>query len=53
MGKKSNIVKPRTCLVCGGDINTTSKGLRKHAVACATFKRLASIIHRSAPEAGA
>lgn len=34
MGKKSHAVKVRACLKCKGEIETDSKGLKKHAKVC-------------------
>lgn len=35
MGKKSKIVRPRLCLICEQLVETSSKGLKKHAKSCA------------------
>ena len=39
MGKMSNIVKVRKCLNCGQNVDTDSKGLKKHFLACCRKSR--------------
>lgn len=44
MGKLSNVVKERTCLVCGEQKQTDSKGLKRHSLQCARAKRAGLVL---------
>lgn len=44
MGKLSNTVKERTCLVCGEQKQTDSKGLKRHSLQCARAKRAGLVL---------